>query len=233
MLIFKPPLSNGMSATSALGEGLFRNPAGLELDPSGGFWVNDNGNNQFLFFPFGSTQPTKVLGKRVPDYSGACDNPSGTLFIYADGRSEDAQGLRLGGRNRHRCRRRHFRLRLGRIARHVALSRSHSSYCPNFAYPADKRIFLPLQYAVPNHVGPTGFNGPNGVAVAGRQLILAEAHRLMFWNDTSSLTNGQPADGCLGNFDSPDCLFEGPHIGLVYGRINADQASHLWVIDNA
>lgn len=87
VLIFNPPLYNGMPATSALGEGLFRNPYGLELDPSGGFWVNDTGNNQLLFFPFNSTQPTKVLGKRVPDYTGACDNPNGfgTLFTYADG----------------------------------------------------------------------------------------------------------------------------------------------------
>ncbi len=62
VLIFNPPLVSGMSASSALGEGLFLWPAGLELDPAGGFWVTDFGNNQFLFFPFGSTQPTKVLG---------------------------------------------------------------------------------------------------------------------------------------------------------------------------
>ena len=74
VLIFNPPLSNGMSASSALGDGLFRYPQGLELDPAGGLWVNDTGNNQFLFYPPGSTQPTKVLGKPVPDYSGSCTN---------------------------------------------------------------------------------------------------------------------------------------------------------------
>ncbi len=97
------------------------------------------------------------------------------------------------------------------------------------AYPADKRIFLPLQFDLANHVGPTAFNTARGLAVAGSQLILTDYGRLMFWNNTSTLTNGQPADGCLGELDTPRCLFEG--IGRI-SRVSADKASHLWVLVN-
>ena len=233
VLIFRPPIVSGMSASSVLGDGLFLNPAGLELDPSGGVWVNDTGNNQFLFFPFGSTQPTKVLGKPTPDYSGACGSSGDyPVFTYADGGTAD-------------------RTRVCGSAGGIGIDADGDIFVSAWAelqdmwrfpapiplisgtaYPADKRIFLPLQFDVANHVGPTAFNTPSGIAVAGSQLILAESNRLMFWNDTSTLTNGQPADGCLGDLvDFPECLFEGDHWQL-YGRMNADRASHLWLIDN-
>ena len=48
------------------------------------------------------------------------------------------------------------------------------------------------------------------------------------WNDTTSLTNGKPADGYTGkritNFQYEN--------GTGYGRLAADRASHLWLIDN-
>ncbi len=230
VLIFNPPFFSGMSATSSLGEGLFRNPQGLELDPAGGFWVSDTGNNQFLFFPTGSTQPTKVLGKPVPDYSGSCDNSSGQYFIYADGFAGDkarvcgsAGGIGINTDGDIFVSAWAELQDMWRFPAPIPL-------ISGVAYPADKRIFLPLQYAVPNQVGRSGFNGSPGLAVAGSQLILAENARLMFWNGTSTLTNGQPADGCLGAIDAPGCLLEGQH---RYGRMSADQASHLWVLNNA
>ena len=232
VLIFKPPLSNGMSATSVLGDGPFRNPAGLELDSSsGGFWVSDTGNNEFLFFPFGSIQPTKVLGQVTP-YDGVCDDPSGLKFVYADGEVVDrarvcasAGGIGINADGD---------IFVSAWAGLHDMWRFPAPIPPisGTAYPADKRIFLPLQPSIPNHVGFTAFNGGSGVAVAGGQLILSEPNRLMFWNDASSLTNGQPANGCLRNFDSPDCLFEAPTIWDLYGHITADQASHLYLIDN-
>ena len=235
VLIFNPPFFNGMSATSALGEELFRNPAGVELDPSGGFWVNDTGNNQFLFFPFGFTQPTKVLGKPVPDYSGtrgnSGDNP---VFTYGDGGTADATvvcgsaggiGINANGDIFVAS----WELQdMWRFPAPIPLINGT-------AYPADKRIFLPLQFDIPNQVGSSGFISPTGLVVAGRQLIVAEPYgRLMFWNDTSTLTNGQPADGCIGIIDAPPgCLFESRQWEKQYNRISADQASHLWVLDSA
>jgi sugar lactone lactonase YvrE len=219
VLIFRPPLSSGMSATSALGEGLFLWPAGLELDPAGGFWVTDFGNNRFLFFPFGSTQPTKALG------SGG--GPSDPVFTYADGGTADRTVVNspMGGAGIDSD---------GDIfisALGIQDMWRFPAPIPPISgtpYPADKRIFLPLQFDLFNQVGPSGFDGPPGVAVAGNQLILAEGLRLMFWNDTSTLTNGQPADGCLEVLDAPGCLFEGQH---RYGRLTADRGGHLWVLD--
>jgi sugar lactone lactonase YvrE len=234
VLIFNPPIVSGMSASSVLGDGLFLNPTGLELDStSGGFWVIDTGNDQFLFFPFGSTQPTKVLGKPAPDYSHSCNVSSynDPYFTYADGgiayRTVDC--LASGG----------IGINNDGDVFISAMGNNDMWRFPapiplisGVPYPADKRIFLPLQFQIPNHVGPSGFLGASGLVVAGRQLILADSNRLMFWNDTSTLTNGQPADGCLGAIDAPGCLFEGPKWTELYGRITADQASHLWVVVN-
>lgn len=46
ILVFAPPLTNGMAATRLLGSGL-NNPLGIEIDPAGGLWVNDSDN--FLY----------------------------------------------------------------------------------------------------------------------------------------------------------------------------------------
>ena len=230
VLIFKPPLSSGMSATSDLGEGLFLWPAGLELDPAGGFWVTDFGNSQFLFFPLGSTQPTKVLGKGVPDYSGTCGSPGDhPVFTYADGGTADrtrvcgsSGGIGINADGDIFVSAEAELQDMWRFPGPIPLINGT-------AYPADKRIFLPLQFDIANRVGPTAFNSSKGLAVAGSQLILTDYQRLMFWNDTSTLTNGQPANGCLGALDAPGCIFEG--IGR-FGRMTADQVSHLWVISN-
>jgi predicted outer membrane repeat protein len=41
VLVFEPPLSNGMSASRTLGGDLTR-PTGLEIDPDGSLWINDS-----------------------------------------------------------------------------------------------------------------------------------------------------------------------------------------------
>ena len=55
VLVFEPPLSNGMSANRLLGSGL-NWPTGIELDPSGGVWVNDSHNGRFVHFVDGVMQ---------------------------------------------------------------------------------------------------------------------------------------------------------------------------------
>jgi sugar lactone lactonase YvrE len=226
ILIFHPPLSSGMSAGGTLGSGLL-NPTGLELDPGGGIWVTDTGNNQFLLFAGGIVQ--KVLGKDVPNYTGSCtNNPTtdGPQFCYSDGVCEDSS--RVCGPN-------------GSIGidtdGNVFLSAWEElqdvwrfpapipAPTPGIAHSADKRIYEPAQYAMRNYVGPAGFDGPRGVAVAGNQLIVADPGRLLFWNNASSLTNGQAADGYVG---VPSFFVQaGPDL---YGRIAADGASHLWLL---
>jgi sugar lactone lactonase YvrE len=59
VLVFKPPLYNSMPASYVLGEGKLA-PTGLELDPKGGLWVNDDLRNRFVYFVDG------VIRKVVP-----------------------------------------------------------------------------------------------------------------------------------------------------------------------
>ena len=67
VLVFYPPFSNGMYASSTLGSGLGE-PTGLELAPDGSLWVNDCENNRFLNFTSGSLNriitdmPSRVWG---------------------------------------------------------------------------------------------------------------------------------------------------------------------------
>ena len=49
VLVFQPPLTNGMAATRLLGSGLV-NPLGLELDPAGELWVNDSDNARYKHY---------------------------------------------------------------------------------------------------------------------------------------------------------------------------------------
>jgi sugar lactone lactonase YvrE len=49
VLVFEPPFSNGMSASSLLGVGM-NAPTGLETDPIEGIWVNDCENLRVLHF---------------------------------------------------------------------------------------------------------------------------------------------------------------------------------------
>jgi sugar lactone lactonase YvrE len=48
VLVFEPPLSNGMEATRILDQGKFSYPMSLEHDADGGLWVNDYGNHRFM-----------------------------------------------------------------------------------------------------------------------------------------------------------------------------------------
>ena len=233
ILIFNPPLSSGMSATSTLGEGLFLAPQGLELDPAGGLWVNDTGNNQFLFFPTGSSSPTKVLSKDVPDYSGTCDgnfSTDGPPFVYADGGTAKSSrvcgatggiGINDDGDI--------FVSAWSELQDMWRFPAPIPAITPGIAHSADKRIFVPMQFGIPNQVGASGFDSSDGLAVGAGQLVVADYARILFWNDPSNLTSGQAADGYIA---TQSFLFEG--IGR-FGRITADKAtptSHLWALDN-
>ncbi len=55
VLVFEPPLSNGMPATRVLGAGKLV-PRGLEFDPRGGLWVNDDDGDRLVYFADGVIQ---------------------------------------------------------------------------------------------------------------------------------------------------------------------------------
>ncbi len=74
VLVFQPPLTNGMAATRLLGSGL-KNPLGIELDAVGGVWVNDADNFRYRHYT-----------NEVLDYSpGSYDDCSwGGIGVDAD-----------------------------------------------------------------------------------------------------------------------------------------------------
>jgi len=67
VLVFNPPYTNGMYASSTLGSELGE-PTGLELAPDESIWINDCDNNRFLNFSDGilkttiTNMPTRVWG---------------------------------------------------------------------------------------------------------------------------------------------------------------------------
>ncbi len=64
-----------------------------------------------------------------------------------------------------------------------------------------------------------------GVAVARGQLIVADAGRLLFWNDPQALRSGQRADGFVG---APSARVQA--FPPAFGRIREDGKSRLWVL---
>ena len=227
ILVFNPPLASGMSASSLLGSG-FRTPTGLTLDPTtGGIWVSDRSNNQLLLFVGGIVR--KVLFKDVKDDTGTCGgnytgdgpnfvnpadggpvasfnvcDPAGSIGIDAD------SNVIVAGSS--------FVQDVWRFPSPFPdplKGRAHS---------ADARLFPPFQFSQPNEVSRFGMFSARGVAVAGDQLIVADANRLLAWNHPRELSNGSRADVLVGQSNS--------HVQLppAYGRIRNDHAGRLWAI---
>jgi hypothetical protein len=218
VLVFEAPLSSGMAATRTLGTGL-NYPAGLELNPGGGIWVNDRVNHQVLLFVGGVVQ--KVLLKDVPDYSGSCGGnftgDSSDYNVMCDsvgsiGIDSDGNIILASSSNEQD---------VWRFPAPIPTPR------PGIAHSADAQLFKPLQYGAHNFVGAAGLYSPRGVAISDGQLIVADSRRIVFWSDSSSLSNGKPADGYIG-VDSFARLFEHP----PNGQIQADAGHHLWAIQD-
>lgn len=226
ILIFDPPLSSGMFASRTLGSG-FRLPTGLEFDPDGGIWVSDRINNQLLLFVNETVQ--KVLFKDVPDYSGTCggnyrgDGPQfysegDNAYVASYNVCDSAGSIGIDSDGNILVAGSAFVQDVWRFPAPIPTPR------PGIAHSADARLFKPYQFAMPNEIGLAGIYSARGVAVAAGQLIIADAGRLMFWNNPSNLRNGQEADGYVG---APNAFVQfPPH----FGRIRADQTPRLWAI---
>ena len=232
ILVFTPPFVSGMAASTVLGEGTLRNPTGLEIDPkTGGLWINDFSNFQLLLT---RTEHPRVLFKDVEDDGGSCggdytgDGPTG--FSPADARlvdtslvcnslgsiglDDDGNVFAAAGWELHDLWR--FPAPLPDPVR----GRAHS---------ADKRIAVPFQYSVPNHVDAAGLYSARGVAVfeppgGPSQLVISDKGRLLYWNDLESLSSGKPADGWVGAVDASGRPSPRVHTPPDFTRICASRA---------
>ena len=215
VLVFEPPFETGMLAKREI-VGEFNRPTSVAIDPSTqGVWVNDTGNGMVQLWDPAESSILTIVGK--PSYQpdgGYCGLTFHTLggpnFCHVGGgMGIDSQGNLL-----------------------VAPTREHDilRFLAPFMDPAigvinqpDRRLFNAVA-AEPNHIGRKGLRDVKGISVWEDQLIVASNRRLMFWNNLDAISNGQSADGVIGD---PFPIREWPGCCT---RIKADAAGRLWVI---
>ena len=228
ILVFRPPFTSGMAAGSTLGSG-FRLPTGLELNPAGGLWVSDRLNNQLLRLDTATGEARKVLFKDVKDDSGTCggnyvgDGPNffsegDNAFVASYNVCDSAGSIGVDADGNVFVAGSSFVQDVWRFPGPIPDPR------PGIAHSADARLFPPFQFATHNEIGTSGIFSARGVAVARGQLVVADAGRLLFWNNSETLRNGQPADGFVG---APNARVQ---FSPAFGRIREDDRSRLWAI---
>ena len=169
VLIFKPPFSSGMSASSLFGSD-FNRPTSLEIHTDNqSMWVSDSDSREFELWALSGSGTRKAQGT-VPSRSG------GGIGIDADG---------------------NVLLSVALFTQDILRFPAPSAGAVNASLGnSDKRLFYPPGGI--NLKGSRELGWVAGVAVYGDQLIAADPKRLMFWNGINSLTNGKPADGVVG-----------------------------------
>ena len=213
VLMYEPPFVSGMYAHREIGWG-FRSPNGLAADPNQrGIWVNDAGGRVISLWNWEGSEVLKVVGQEgyEPGMGGLFFRNLGDGVHFHDvggGIAFDRNGnllVTLSGRNQDVIR-----------------------FPPPFSKPdsdtvstPDMRFFHPPGEA--NVFGVKGLRNADGIALFRDQLIAADTHRLLLWNGLDTLTNGQAADGVVGDdiYKSvwPSCC----------ENIKADDAGRLWV----
>lgn len=221
VLIFSAPISTGQTAGGKLNYA-FNSPRGLELDPAGGIWVNDTVNNQILLFVGGAVQ--KVLFRDLPGSSGQGVTGDGPNFFYEGNGFFNSWSLANSGGS--------FGIDIDGSVLATSWEAQDvwrfpapiPAMTPGIAHSADARVFKNFQWGISNEVGLEGLASGQGVVVAANQLIVSDPGRILFWNNPPNFTNGQIADGFVGQSDPR--LLNAPH----FGRIRQDGGSRLWTI---
>jgi DNA-binding beta-propeller fold protein YncE len=215
VLVFNPPLTNGMDASGTLGSDI-KFPQGLELDPAtGGIWVVDTNHSQVLLFVNG--QVKKVLISDVlrqsrgdapirGDREGRpfhMTEPRGGLGIDSDGNVYVACSTNVQD--------------IWRFPAPFPDPQKGVAHC------TDLRLFN--RASSDRWSCETEMQSARGVAVVHGQLIVADAFAVVFWNDVGALANGAKASGIVGAKS-----LRAPTLGNPYGRLRADKAGHLFAV---
>ncbi len=211
VLVFHPPFTSGMEADATIGSRL-NNPVSIEVDPHDrGLWINDQRNGMVELWDWGGSELLAFIGKpsyepqegsgpgfgSVPgwpsiwDATGIAFDTHDNMLVSLAAGPQDVLRIPIGSQGDLRAR----------------------------TFQADKRLFYPPgEY---NNQGLKGLRTPRGVAVYGDQLVVPDFQRLLYWNGLDELSNGQEADGAVGNAEwrpRADCC----------GRVKADDAGRLW-----
>ena len=222
VLVFEPPFTNGMSAEGTFGSGMC--PRGLELDDysgsdpnRGGMWVQDVCNSRLILWDLDGTTPKKIIGKDEIDDLGVCNTPmcsnSGSIGIDQDGNVIVSNGR--------------FNNDVLRFDDPLPNPGSAHSWLPDY------RFFTGLPPQGYNEQGSKGLMGSvQGLEItsgASPQMIVADARRILFWDDPSTLVTHQAADGVIVPGESPanqDFTHNSP---WVITQVKTDRV-RLWAV---
>lgn len=229
ILIFQPPFSNGMEATTTLGSGL-RLPSSIEFDQNGNIWVSDSGNHQLLRFT-----PDKVIDrvlfKDVPNYDKFCGGhytgngpefyyPGPDVYLDSANTCESKGSIGIDSDGNIWVTGSGF---LQDVRRYPAPFPTPQA---GIAHSADVQLFQGYSPGAVNFVSERGLSDPRGIAKWNDQLIVSDGTRILFWNGApASLTNGKAADGVIiaPNFNTP--------MNPPIGTIKVDGQNRLWVLN--
>jgi sugar lactone lactonase YvrE len=197
VLVYAPPFTTGMSASSTFGTNL-RDPGDLAITAEG-VWISENGNGMVELWDFNGTTVKKVIGKSTY-------NPDGTCQLCEFGSLDfDAAGnlllVRFQDQDIYR----------------------YSAPIASGVINPDKKLFSP-----PTEMNLTSnrrLATTHGVAIAANQLIVSDGDRVLFWNNPTTLTNGEPADGFVGVRD----FRSQSRSGWGYLQLKSDNANRVWL----
>ena len=201
VLVFKPPFINGMVADRTLGSNMC--PRGLELDAysgadpnRGGMWVQDICNTRLILWDLAGATAKKIIGKNEIGDLGSCNTAmcsnNGSIGIDQDGNIIVSNGR--------------FNNDVLRYNDPLPNPGSGSSWTPDYRFFRTGPSSNPLRPEA-NLQGPSGLQGSvQGLDIVSgvdpstgpwKQMVVADASRILFWNDPDTLINNQPADGVI------------------------------------
>ena len=209
VLVFEPPFKSGMPASRFI-ESEFSLPVSVLADPfDRGMWINDFGDIAVSLWRWDGPDLTQVevaesfrpydrcpawIGDWCLSGGGIGIDGSGHILIAGAGPSQDV----------------------------IVYAASDLSDGSAFSLDRERSLFSPPGGF--NFMSLKGLRASRGIAVHDDQLIISDFRRLLYWNGLGELSDGQPADGAIGEEHWQNTWHS------CCGRIKAAKSGHLWVL---
>ena len=233
ILKFINPSTNGQSAVLVIGQPNFTSsavncteqgmtaPVGIAIDSSGNLWVVDDGNNRVLEFvpPFNTFGSSAALVLGQPDFTSHAGTCTQTGMFWPVGlRVDNSKNIWVTDYNNNRI---------------LEIVPPFNTFGSSATLVLGQTVFTSSGSACTQN----GLNYPTGVAidaVNGRVYICdGYNNRVLWWNNSASLVNGQNADGVIGQSDYVAHAANCSRTGLNGpGLLCFDSFGNLWVPDS-
>ena len=209
VLVFEPPFESGMQASRVV-DSEFSLPVSVVVDPfDRGVWINDFVDTAVSLWRWEGPDLKQVVTTDAILLPNDCPGGIGDWCLSGGGIGIDTTGHILfaaaGGTQD--------------IIRVKPVIDNESS---DMTFDVDKRLFHPPGGF--NYIGSRGLRASRGIATYGDQLIVSDFRRLLYWNGLNELSDGQPADGVVGEEHWQNTWHE------CCGKIKADRSGYLWVL---